>query len=171
MLKLGVVLVLTGNKRERKANVNMQQELSNYGQWTSHFQVLMKRWSYQVHMLLKTESLFLLIVCHQRKYWALNANLSMAREYAGSVQFSRSVMSDSLQLHGLQHARPPCPSQTPRAQKNKVWHCFHCFPIYFPWSDWARCHDLSFLNVLRQRFHSLLSLSSRGFLVLLHFPP
>ena len=20
------------------------------------------------------------------------------------------------------------------AQKNKVWHCFHCFPIYFPWS-------------------------------------
>jgi len=30
-----------------------------------------------------------------------------------SVQFSRSVMSDSLQSHGLQHARPPCPSQTP----------------------------------------------------------
>ena len=27
-----------------------------------------------------------------------------------SVQFSRSVMSDSLQPHGLQHARPPCPS-------------------------------------------------------------
>jgi len=21
------------------------------------------------------------------------------------------------------------------APKNKVWHCFHCFPIYFPWSD------------------------------------
>ena len=21
------------------------------------------------------------------------------------------------------------------AQKNKVSHCFHCFPIYFPWSD------------------------------------
>ena len=33
------------------------------------------------------------------------------------------------------------------AQKNKVWHCFHCFPIYFPWSDGTRCHDLSFLNV------------------------
>ena len=28
--------------------------------------------------------------------------------------------------------------------KNKVW---HCFPIYFPWSDGSRCHDLSFLNV------------------------
>ena len=31
-----------------------------------------------------------------------------------SVQFSRSVVSDSLQPHGLQHARPPCPSPTPR---------------------------------------------------------
>ena len=30
------------------------------------------------------------------------------------------------------------------APKNKVWHCFHCFPIYFPWSDGTRCHDLSF---------------------------
>ena len=33
------------------------------------------------------------------------------------------------------------------AQKNKVWHCFHCFPIYFSWSDGTRCHDLHFLNV------------------------
>ena len=31
----------------------------------------------------------------------------------GSVQFSRSVMSNSLRPHGLQHARPPCPSPTP----------------------------------------------------------
>ena len=32
-----------------------------------------------------------------------------------NVQFSHSVMSDSLWPHGLQHARPPCPSPTPRA--------------------------------------------------------
>ena len=31
--------------------------------------------------------------------------------------------------------------------QNKVWHCFHCFPIYFQWSEGTRCHDLSFLNV------------------------
>ena len=31
--------------------------------------------------------------------------------------------------------------------KNKVSHCFHCFPVYFPWNDGTRCHDLSFLNV------------------------
>ena len=30
-----------------------------------------------------------------------------------SVQFSCSVMSDSLRPHGLLHARPPCPSPTP----------------------------------------------------------
>ena len=29
----------------------------------------------------------------------------------------------------------------------KICHCFHCFPIYLPWSDETRCHDLSFLNV------------------------
>ena len=34
-----------------------------------------------------------------------------------------------------------------RAPKNKVWHSVHCFPIYFPWSDGTRCHDLRFLNV------------------------
>ena len=33
------------------------------------------------------------------------------------------------------------------APQNKVSHCFHCFPIYLPWSDGTTCHDLSFLNV------------------------
>ena len=35
-----------------------------------------------------------------------------------SVQFSHSVVSDSLQPHGLQNARPPCPSPTPRVYSN-----------------------------------------------------
>ena len=34
------------------------------------------------------------------------------------VQFSRSFVSNSLQLHGLQHTRPPCPSPTPGAYSN-----------------------------------------------------
>ena len=29
------------------------------------------------------------------------------------------------------------------APKNKVWHCFRCLPIYFPWGDGTGCHDLS----------------------------
>ena len=35
-----------------------------------------------------------------------------------SVQFSRSVVSDSLRPHELQHARPPCPSPTPGVHSN-----------------------------------------------------
>ena len=40
-----------------------------------------------------------------------------------SVQFNRSVMSNSLQPHGLQHARPPGPSLSPRiyAQTHVHW--------------------------------------------------
>ena len=30
------------------------------------------------------------------------------------------------------------------AHEIKVCHCFHCLPIYLPWSDGTRCHDLSF---------------------------
>ena len=44
-----------------------------------------------------------------------------------SVQFSRSVVSDSLRPHGLQHTRLPCPSPTPKACSNSC-----------PWSRW--CH-------------------------------
>ena len=44
-----------------------------------------------------------------------------------SVQFSRSVVSDSLRSHELQHARPPCPSPTPGVHSNSC-----------PLSQW--CH-------------------------------
>ena len=43
-------------------------------------------------------------------------------------QFSRSVMSDSLRPHGLQHARPLCPSPTPRACSNSCPSCQGCHP-------------------------------------------
>ena len=45
-----------------------------------------------------------------------------------SVQFSHSVVSDSLQPHGLQHARPPCPSPTPRAHSNSCHLSRWCHP-------------------------------------------
>ena len=44
-----------------------------------------------------------------------------------SLQFSCSVMSDFLRPHGLQHAKPPCPSPTPRVYPNSC-----------PLSQW--CH-------------------------------
>ena len=40
------------------------------------------------------------------------------KRYLAIVQFSRSVMSDSLRPHEPQHARPSCPSPTPRVHPN-----------------------------------------------------
>ena len=45
-----------------------------------------------------------------------------------SVQFSCSVMSDSLRPHELQHARPPCPSPTPRVHPNPCPLSWWCHP-------------------------------------------
>ena len=52
-----------------------------------------------------------------------------------SVQFSRSVVSDSLQSHESKHARPPCPSPTPRVHSNSR-----------PLSQW--CHPAISSSVL-----------------------
>ena len=53
----------------------------------------------------------------------------------GVSQFSHSVMSNSLRPHGLQHARLPCPSSTPRAYSNSN-----------PLSQW--CHPTISLSVV-----------------------
>ena len=45
-----------------------------------------------------------------------------------SVQFSRSVMSNSLQPHELQHTRPPCPSPTPGVHSNSRPSSRWCHP-------------------------------------------
>ena len=45
-----------------------------------------------------------------------------------SVQFSHSVVSDSLRSHELQHARPPCPSPTPRVHPNSHPSSRWCHP-------------------------------------------
>jgi len=56
-----------------------------------------------------------------------------------SVQFSRSVVSDSLRPHELQHARPPCPSPPPGVHPNSCpsrsvmpsSHLILCCPLFF----------------------------------------
>ena len=45
-----------------------------------------------------------------------------------SVQLSRSVVSDSLWPHELQHARPPCPSLNPRVHPNSCASSWWCHP-------------------------------------------
>ena len=74
---------------------------------------------------------------------ALNLWLSLSsgtRDSWYSVQFSRSVMSDSLRPHEPQHARPPCPSPTPRVHPNPCPlllvrpsnHLILCRPLLLP---------------------------------------
>ena len=44
--------------------------------------------------------------------------VQLSHPYISSVQFSHSVVSDSLQPHESQHARPPCPSPSPRVHSD-----------------------------------------------------
>ena len=62
---------------------------------------------------------------HYSYQWTRAGNILFVK---GSVQFSRSVVSDSLQPHGLQHARLPCPSPTPRACSNSCPLSLWCHP-------------------------------------------
>ena len=45
-----------------------------------------------------------------------------------AVQFSRSIVSDSLRPHESQHARPPCPSPIPRVHPNSCPSNRWCYP-------------------------------------------
>ena len=47
---------------------------------------------------------------------------------AQSIQFSHSVVSDSLWPHESQHARPPCPTPTPRVHSNSCPPSWQCHP-------------------------------------------
>ena len=49
--------------------------------------------------------------------WSVNIAIELLVNLS-LVQFSSSVMSDSLQPHESQHARPPCPSLTPRVHSD-----------------------------------------------------
>ena len=49
-------------------------------------------------------------------------------KYISSVQFSCSVMSNSLWPHELQHTRPPCPSPTPGVDSNSCPSSWQCHP-------------------------------------------
>ena len=70
---------------------------------------------------------------HMKLLWTFKrtnrmANLEKMDKYLGSIQFSRSVMSDSLRPHESQHARPPCPSPTPRVYSNSCPSNWWCHP-------------------------------------------
>ena len=58
---------------------------------------------------------------------AMRQSMQAASQFS-SIQFIRSVMSDSLWPHELQHARPPCPSPTPGVHPNSCTLSQWCHP-------------------------------------------
>ena len=63
------------------------------------------------------------------KLWSPALQVDSLPSEPSSVQFSRSVVSNSLRPHGLQHARPPCPSPTPRVHSNSCPLSQWCHPV------------------------------------------
>ena len=89
---------------------------------------------------------------------------------ACSVQFSRSVVSDFLQPHGLQHARLPCPSPTPRAYSNSRPLTRWCHPtilstvpFLLPPSIFPSIRVFSNESVLHIRVAKILELQHQSF--------
>ena len=72
-------------------------------------------------------SFFFLLVHWGHYFIALWLPLFLLRSLS-SIQFSRSVVSDSLRPHEPQHARPPCPSSTPRVHPNSCASSRWCHP-------------------------------------------
>ena len=88
---------------------------------------LKKQKSFQVIWHIAANTFFHWRIFHWRNvelWWVAKSKMY---SMISSVQFSRSVVSDTLQLHGLQHATPPCPSPTPGVYSNS-----------YPLSQW--CH-------------------------------
>ena len=88
-------------------------------------------------------------------YMTTGKTIALTRlTFVGKVMSLLFNMLSKLVITFLQRSKHPLISrlQSPSAgtlepPKNKVWHCFHCFPIYLSWSDGTGCHDLRFLNV------------------------
>ena len=93
-------------------------------------------------------------------------SLLLPYTFYSSVQFSHSVVSDSLRPHEQQHARPPCPSPTPRVYPNSCslnqW--FHltissCHPLLLLPSIFSRIRVFSNESALCIRWPKYWSIS------------
>ena len=78
--------------------------------------------------------------------------------YQNSVQFSCSVVSDFLRPHELQHARPPCPSPTPRVHSDSCPLSQWCHPAIsssiIPFSSHRQSFPASGSFIISQSFAS-----------------
>ena len=73
------------------------------------------------------------------------------------VQFSHSVMSDSLQSHGLQHTRPPCPTPTPGVYSDSCLLSRWCHPaISFSVVPFFSCLQQTFVGKVMSLLFNML---------------
>ena len=94
------------------------------------------------------------IVQHSHPYMSTEETIALTRQsFVGKVMslcfkmLSRFLIAFLPRNKCLLISWLQSPSAVILEPKKIVCHCFHCFPIYLPWSDGPRCHDLSFLNV------------------------
>ena len=88
----------------------------------------------------------------------------LAESPLDSVQFSHSVVSNSLQPHGLQHTRLPCLSPTPRACLNSCPLSWWCCPTisspvvpFSPWISFSKDFPYFLISLTFQRITLLLN--------------
>ena len=86
----------------------------------------------------------------------LRGSFLIYKKPISSVQFSCSVVSDSLRPHESQHARPPCPSPTPGVYPNSCPSSRWCHPAIsssvVPFSSWPQSLPASESFPVRQLF-------------------
>ena len=85
--------------------------------------------------------------------------LGILSMFFSSVQFSWSGVSDSLWPRGLQHARPPCLSPTPRVYPNSCPLSCWCHPVtsfsVIPFSSWLQSFPASGSFQVSQFLHQV----------------
>ena len=102
-------------------------------------------------LILRCSAFFIVQLSHP--YMTTGKTIALTRwTFVGKVMSLLLNMLSSLVITFLPRSKHLLISlQSPSAvilePRKIVSHCFHCFPIYLPWSDGTGCHDLHFLNV------------------------
>ena len=108
-------------------------------------------------VVLANECVFMIYILHLSR--------SFETHRVVQFQFSHSIVSDSLQPHGLQHARPPCQSPTPGVYSNSCPLSWWCYPtisssvVPFSSSIFPRIRVFSNESALRMRWPKYWSFS------------
>ena len=116
-------------------------------------------------------SAFFIKVQLSHPYMTIGKTIALTRQtFVGKVMCPLFIMLSRFVIAFLPRSKHLLISwlQSPSAvtlepPQDKVSHCFHCFPIYSPWIDGTRCHDIHFMTGFKPAF----SVSSFTFIEIL----